>query len=92
MWFILGMIVLLIATAIVSVVVVEKTNNKLKILIIGYIIGGIVTFIIGCRCFKPEIEKYENKVNELTTKLYESYSLIDSFEQQIPIDVLKEDK
>ena len=82
MWFILGMIVLFIITSIIGVIIVGKTNSKLITLIVGYILGGIIVFIAGCRCFKPAIEKYENKVNELTTELYESYSLIDSLEQE----------
>ena len=79
---ILGYIVLFIACLIIWLVACEKIENRPKLMLVGYLTGVIVTVIIGCRWLKPEIEKYENKVNELTTKLYESYSLIDSLEQE----------
>ena len=82
MWFILGIIVLAITCATIQNIVSEIVKNKKKVFFIGYLLGVIVVSIFVARFVRPKIEEYENKVNELKTELYESYSLIDSLEQE----------
>lgn len=83
MWFILGMIVLIILLAIIGVIVTEKTDDKYKVLFTGMSITIIILSVVGCRIIRPKLQEYENKVNELTTELYESYSLVDSLNQNL---------
>lgn len=82
MWFILGMIILAIVCMTIQVIVSETVENKRKVFLIGYCLGLIIALIFVARFVRPKIQEYESKVNELTTKLYESYSLIDSLEQE----------
>ena len=82
MWFILGMIILAILCMTIQVIVSETVENKRKVFLIGYCLGLIIALIFVARFIRPKLQEYENKVNELTTKLYESYSLIDSLEQE----------
>lgn len=82
MWFILGTIVLIMLNSLIWLIALEKIKNKPKLMLVGYLTGVIVTAIIGCRWLKPKIKEYEDKVNELTTELYESYNVRDSLEQE----------
>ena len=82
MWFILGMIILAILCMTIQVIVSETVENKRKVFLIGYCLGSIIALIFVARFIRPKLHEYENKVNELTTKLYESYSLVDSLEQE----------
>ncbi len=82
MWEIIGILILLIVSSIIWVVTCEKLEHKPTIMFIGYMTGGIIAIIIGTYVIKPEIENSQIQVNELTTELYESYSLIDSLEQE----------
>lgn len=83
MWFILGMIVLAITCATIQTIVSEIVKKKKNVFFIGYCLGVIIVLIFVARFIRPKLQEYENKVNELTTKLYESYSLVDSLNQSL---------
>jgi len=82
MYFILGIIVLQISLVIMWSVACKKIENKSSLLFVVYMTYVIVVIII-CTCFvNPRIKELEDKVNELTTELYESYNVRDSLEQE----------